>query len=186
MRLETSRLLLRDFREDDWRATHAYESDPEVVRYQSFGPRTPEESQDYIARNLADLGQEPRWTYDLAVVLREEEHLVGRCGLHVSDPALREGVLWYILHRQYWGRGIMVEAARALLSFGFNELKLHRVWADTDPRNLPSIRILEKLGMRREAHFRENGYYKGEWTDSFIYALLAREWPHASAEARAR
>lgn len=176
MRLTTERLILRDFEEQDWRDTHAYESDPEVVRYQSFPPLTPEASRDYIARDIAQRAQRPRRTYDLAVVPKEGVGVVGRCGLHISNLELAEGVLWYILNRRYWGQGYIPEAARAMLAFGFGQLGLHRIWADTDPRNLASIRVLEKLGMRREAHLRENVRVKGEWCDTLIYALLAREW----------
>ena len=63
-----------------------------------------------------------------------------------------------------------------MVDFGFRELRLHRIWADCDPANVPSCRVLEKLGMRREGHFRENAWIKGEWVDSLIYAILDREW----------
>jgi ribosomal-protein-alanine N-acetyltransferase len=174
--LLTPRLLLREFEEDDWRATHPYESDPEVVHYQSHGVRTPEESRDYILRVMALARETPRHVYDLAVVLRDGNRLIGRCGMRITDPELREASLWYILHRSQWGRGYITEAARALMDFGFGTLGLHRMWADCDPRNPGSFRVMEKLGMRQEAHFRENGFYKGEWCDSLIYALLDREW----------
>jgi RimJ/RimL family protein N-acetyltransferase len=174
--LLTDRLLLRDFVPDDWRAAHIYESDPQTVRYQSFGPFSEEQSRDYIARNLESIRARPRRLYDLAVVLREDDSLVGRCGLSQSAAEPDEAALWYILNRGYWRRGLMSEAARRLLRFGFEELGLRRVWADTDPRNAASIRLLEKLGMRREAHFRENVFVKGEWCDTLIYAILRREW----------
>lgn len=174
--LTTSRLLLREFEADDWRFTHPYESDPEVVRYQSHDVRTPEESRDYILRVMALARETPRHVYDLAVVLRDENRLIGRCGMRINDPELREATLWYILDRSRWGQGYITEAARALMDFGFGTLGLHRMWADCDPRNPGSFRVMEKLGMRKEAHFRENGFYKGEWCDSLIYALLDREW----------
>ncbi|WNG55689.1 GNAT family N-acetyltransferase [Archangium gephyra] len=174
--LTTSRLLLREFEEDDWRFTHPYESDPEVVRYQSHDVRAPEESRDYILRVMALACETPRHVYDLAVVLRDENRLIGRCGMRINDPELREASLWYILDRSRWGQGYITEAARALMDFGFGTLGLHRMWADCDPRNPGSFRVMEKLGMRKEAHFRENGFYKGEWCDSLIYALLDREW----------
>jgi [ribosomal protein S5]-alanine N-acetyltransferase len=174
--LTTPRLLLREFEEDDWRATHPYESDPEVVRYQSHGVRTPEESRDYIRRVRALAHEKPRRIYDLAVVLRDSHQLIGRCGMNITDPELREATVWYVLDRSHWGRGYIPEATRALVDFGFGTLGLHRVWADCDPRNPASVRVMEKLGMRQEAHFRENAFIKGEWCDSLIYAILDREW----------
>lgn len=109
-------------------------------------------------------------------LLREEQPLVGRCGLKVADVEQREGALWYILNPAYWGRGLIPEAARALLGHGFGELRLHRIIVDCEPENTASIRVAEKLGMRREAHFIENAWIKGRWTDSVIFALLDREW----------
>ena len=76
----------------------------------------------------------------------------------------------------YWGRGYMTEAGRAILDVAFREIDLHRVWATCDPRNRASYRVMEKLGMRREAHFRKGVMEKGEWRDSYLYAILAEEW----------
>jgi RimJ/RimL family protein N-acetyltransferase len=176
MNIETERLLLREFEESDAHATHVYERDAEVVRYQSFGPRSFEESVDYIQQSMAAAREAPRRIFDLALVLRAEQRLVGRCGLKVADAENREGALWYLLNPAYWGRGLVPEAARALLGFGFGELGLHRVIIDCEPENTMSIRVAEKLGMRREAHFVENAWVKGRWTDSLIFALLEREW----------
>jgi RimJ/RimL family protein N-acetyltransferase len=180
MRLVTARLVLREVAEDDWTALHAFESDPAAVRYQSYAPRTAEECQAYVRQCLADPEEHPRSVYDLAVVDRADGNLIGRCGLKIVDAGLREAKLWYILHRARWGRGYIPEAARALLDFGFAGLGLHRVWADCDPANAASIRVLEKLGLRREAHFRENAWLKGAWVDALIYAVLDREWPAAA------
>src|SRR5262249_27632815 len=141
VRLETERLLLREFTASDWPDLHTVESDPEVARYQSFEPRSPEDTQTYIQRTLSESSASPRRTYDLAVVLRTSEQLIGRCGLHIADPELREGVVWYTLLRALWGHGYIPEALRALVHFGFTELQLHRVWADCDPRNRASYRV---------------------------------------------
>jgi RimJ/RimL family protein N-acetyltransferase len=177
MELVTERLVLRELTLADAAACNAYESDPEVVRHQSHGVRTVGESRDYIARVRAESDLTPRRLFDLAVIERATDALVGRVGLCVRDVENREAALWYVLRRDRWGRGLVVEAARALLDFGFRTLDLHRVYVDVDPRNVSSLRVAEKLGMRREAHFVENAWVKGEWTDSVICALLAREWP---------
>ena len=174
--LFTERLLLRDFTEGDWPDLYAIESDSEVARYQTFEPRSPADAQIYVQHAVAEARTSPRHTYDLAIVERCSDHLIGRCGLHLANPQLREGMVWYTLLRARWGRGIIPEAVRCLLDFGFVELKLHRVWADCDPRNRPSYRVLEKLGMRREGLLCENAWVKGEWTDSLIYAILDHEW----------
>ena len=174
--LKTERLLLRDFEPDDWQALHDVESRVEVARYQSFEPRTVAESRAYVIQASEEALRDPRGTYDLAVMVVSEDRLIGRCGLGITDATLGEGMLWYTMHPAYWGRGYATEAARAVVDFGFRELRLHRIWADCDPANVASGRVLEKLGMRREGHLRENAWIKGAWVDSLIYALLDREW----------
>jgi ribosomal-protein-alanine N-acetyltransferase len=176
MDLSTRRLRLREFVEDDAAAANAYESLEEVVRYQSHPPRTLEQSLAYIRTSMESAREVPRTIFDLAVELREERRLIGRCGLKVTDWAGSEGMLWYVLHPAHWGKGYIVEAAEALLDHGFVELGLHRVVVDIEPGNRASRRVAEKLGMRQEAHFVENAWIKGRWTDSVIYALLDREW----------
>ncbi len=176
MRLATERLTLRDFVEADWPALHAVESLPEVARYQDFAPRTEAETRAYLLGSMESARQQPRLTYDLAIVLNGDGHLIGRAGLGITDPEIGEAILWYTLHPSHWGRGYVTEAARALAGFGFRELRLHRIWADCDPANIASWRVLEKIGMRREGHLRENAFIKGAWVDSLIYAILAREW----------
>ncbi len=96
-------------------------------------------------------------------------------------------MLWYVLAREAWGRGYAAEAGRAVLAFGFEELRLHRIFVDIDPRNRASLRVAEKLGLRREGQFLENTWTKGEWTDTVIFALLDREYRalHLRAAARA-
>lgn len=161
---------------DDWRATHVYESDSEVVRYQSFDVMSPDESRAYIRKCLEEASNPNRRTFDLGIVLRNSGELVGRIGLHISRPEWSEGLLWYVLRRDRWGEGIMTEAARRMLQFGFEDLSMRRVVADTDPANIGSIRVLEKLGFRLEGHFLQNQWLKGRWVDTLSFAILASEF----------
>ncbi|AMM52687.1 GNAT family acetyltransferase [Rufibacter sp. DG15C] len=175
MELQTPRLLLREFKEDDWHFTNLYESNREVMRYQSSDVRDAEESRRYLEQCLQEAQEDPRTIFDLAIVVQQTNMLVGRVGMKVDYDA-EDAALWYILHPSYWGKGYVTEAAQAMVNFGFTDLHLHRIWADCDPRNTGSYKVMEKLGMRREAHFKENIYIKGEWCDSYVYAVLASEW----------
>ncbi len=179
--LTTDHLLLRGFFGADWQAVHEYASDPEVVRYMEWGPNTEEESRIFVRRAIAGQRQEPRRDCGFAIVLRTEEKLIGGCGVFRSKPDSREGWLGYCLNRRFWGRGYATEAAAALLAFGFRELKLHRIFATCDVANAASARVMEKVGMAREGRLREHKQVKGKWRDSYVYAILVREWGRAES-----
>jgi RimJ/RimL family protein N-acetyltransferase len=112
----------------------------------------------------------------LAVTERESGALIGEIYLFLKSTEHRQGEIGYIIHPDSSGRGYATEAARAALKLGFEQFGMHRIVARCDARNEPSWRVMEKLGMRREAHLRENERFKGEWSDEIIYAMLDREW----------
>lgn len=176
MIIATERLALRDFDPHDWEAMLAIEGDPEAVRYQSFEPRSEVDCRVYIARDIASRSPQ-RWCFDLAVTLADTGRLIGRVGLDVKAPERQLGELWFILERASWGKGLMTEAARAIVDFGFHERKLRRIFLECDPRNLAATRVAEKIGMKREGLLREQIFLKGEWVDSLYYGILSREWP---------
>lgn len=178
---ETKRLLLREFRADDEQDIHAYASDPEVVRLMIWGPNAPDITKTYLASVLKAQEQWPRPVVDLAIELKSEPRVIGSIGLRIKDEKNRAADIGYVLARDHWGRGYMVEAGRAVLDAAFCQLGLHRVWATCDVRNRASYRVMEKLGMRREAHFLKNALEKGEWRDSYLYAILAEEWLNGAA-----
>ena len=115
----------------------------------------------------------------MALIERADGLLIGNCGIRINDLALREANIGYELNPDVWGRGCASEAARAILRFGFAELGLHRVWAECVAENTASARVLAKLGMRREAHFRELQWFRERWWDGYIYAMLDHEWREA-------
>jgi RimJ/RimL family protein N-acetyltransferase len=174
--LTTERLLLQDFSENDWPSVHEYASDPEVVRYTDWGPNTEQQTKDFIALMQSLRGQTPRTEYTLAVILKSENRLIGTCGLSIEKPEHREGALGYCYSRRFWGQGYATEAAAATLANGFGQLDLHRIYATCDVLNVRSWRVMEKIGMRREAHLREHLWQKDRWRDSFVYGILSSEW----------
>jgi RimJ/RimL family protein N-acetyltransferase len=177
------RLMLRDFEKGDWRSVHDYASDPEVVRYVGFGPNSEEESRVFTQKAFDQQNEKPRRNFTLAIILQSQNALIGGCGIYVSNPDNREGYIGYVLNRNFWGQGYATEAAQALLGFGFNKLKLHRVFATCDANNVASAHVMEKIGMRQEGHFRENEWVKGRWRDSLLYAILDHEWARLKSRA---
>jgi RimJ/RimL family protein N-acetyltransferase len=118
----------------------------------------------------------PRIAYHLAIVLRATDRLIGGCRIEIRNAASVSGDIGYVLASDAWGRGYATEATRALLDFGFQGLALHRIWATCDVENRASARVLEKIGMEQEGHLRQNVRRKGEWRDSYLYAILEPEW----------
>jgi RimJ/RimL family protein N-acetyltransferase len=178
--LETPRLLLREFEGADWHAVQQYAADPEVVRYMTWGPNTEEETRAFLARTLAAQQSEPRVDFELAVIHKGEQRLIGGCRLHLTNPSHREAALGYGLERAAWRQGYATEASLALLAFGFEHVGLHRIFAICDPANTGSARVLEKIGMHHEGHLREHLRVKGHWRDSLLYAILEQEWQLAT------
>lgn len=175
--LHTDHLCLREFTMADAPALNAIESIPEVARKIGFEPSTLAEAESMLTHMMAWMHDEPRQHIGLAITVEGDNEYVGRSGLVRTGHEPGEAELWYSLHPDYWGRGLMTEAARAIIGYGFEELDLHRIWADVDPGNVGSWRVMEKIGMRREGHLLENAWIGGEWQDSYLYAMLKREWP---------
>jgi RimJ/RimL family protein N-acetyltransferase len=179
--IETDRLLLRPFAPSDHAALLAIHSREELTRYLYWGPRGSDAVSEVLAEKVAGAKLEQEGdVLNLAAVLREEDTLVGDIVLMWRSLAHRQAEVGFVFHPDHHGRGYATEATAALLRLGFEELGLHRIYGRIDTRNTASGRVLERLGMRREAHLVENEWVKGEWTDETIYGMLDREW-----EARA-
>ena len=174
--LTTPRLILREFREGDLDAIHAYGADPEVSRFMVWGPNTPEDTRAFLDRVLDAQAVWPRPAVAAAVELAATGRLIGAVELRVIDAENRGGEFGYTFARDAWGQGYGPEAASALLRQGFEALGLHRIRATCDVRNRKSWRAMEKLGLRREARFRKDVRVKGRWRDTYLYAMLKEEW----------
>ena len=174
--IRTERLLLREFTQGDFDDVHAYAIDPDVVRYMDWGPNTPDETQAALDRWFAAQASWPRADVNLAIEHVADRRVIGSIRLSVTDQTALTGDLGYSLASAYWRQGLGTEAARAMVMAGFEMLKLRRIWAECDVRNAGSYGIMEKLGMRREAHFRQDKRARDGWRDSYLYAILADEW----------
>lgn len=178
MHIETERLIIRDFTADDWEDVHIYAKDPLVTRYMLWGPNTEEETKSFIARVLAYQQVQPRLGYELAVTLRENNWLIGGCGIHLEG---RNGEIGYSFRPEYWRQGYATEASQALLAQGFNQFGLHRIYATCRPDNIGSAKVLEKIGMTKEGFLREHLWSKNKYHSSFLFSILEheyRELPH--------
>jgi [ribosomal protein S5]-alanine N-acetyltransferase len=191
MMLETERLVLREYADEDVPAVLAYYADERYWRFYNEEER----AGDAGAREMVSLFQgwqreSPRTHYQLAVTLKQSGALIGSCGLrvrrlvdHGSPKAGFEADIGYEIAPALWGHGYATEAARGIVRFGFEELKLHRVWSYCLADNIASWRVMEKVGLQLEGRLRENHWMKDRWWDSLVYGLLEQEWRQRIAGA---
>ncbi|MDG2335201.1 MAG: GNAT family protein [Myxococcota bacterium] len=172
--IRTRRLELRDFRQDDIGAIHAYRSDLHVTRFMFFGPDTIEETRAYMSTVFEAKSAEPRRVWELAVVQASNARVIGGCDL--TFEGTDQADLGYILSRGAWSRGYATEIARTLLQRGFLDLGLRRVFATCDRENNASRRVLIKAGLRFESVINRHRYAKNRWWDSELYAITRDDW----------
>ena len=173
---ETTRLKVRSFTHIDIKAFVAYRADPEVARYQSWSDYTTKDGQELVdSLQGAEPGEPGEW-FQLALEDRASGVLVGDLALHVDADEPREAEVGFTLAPDQQRKGYGAEALTGLLNWAFPTFGLHRVIAVTDVLNAPAAGLLEHVGMRREAHFVENVFFKGEWGSEFQFAVLEREW----------
>ncbi len=181
--IETERLLLRKFEDRDVQDVVEYslEADFWLARNLSWNP-TEEGVRGYY-EPMRDVLPEsrPAWL-ELVIELKAERKVIGSVGIGVTNKEQRQAMVGWILACRYQGQGIATEAANAIVSFGFGPMGLHRIFARTGRRNTRSWRLMERIGMRREAHFKQSHKVGDEWDDEFVYAILADEWRHMTQD----
>ena len=175
--LETDRLILRSFQDSDLETFVAYRSDPQVARYQGWdAPYNRETAKAFIAEMRQKTpGIRGEW-YQIAVELKANGEMIGDCAFHVLPQDGEQAEIGFTFSRSHQGKGYATEAVTRMLAYLFGELGLHRVQAICDAENSASARLLERVGMRREAHFVENIWFKESWGSEYAYAMLKKEW----------
>lgn len=172
--LEGARVRLRAPRQSDAAAVFRVYSDPQVLRYWSHGPWTDTaQADDWIARSWTGFAE--RAYLQWVVARSEDDAVIGSTTLFGCRAQHRRCEIGYALAAAHWGRGYAREALALALAEAFGPLRLHRVEADIDPRNLASIRLVETLGFRHEGTLRARYHVDGEVQDSAIYGLLASD-----------
>ncbi len=174
--IETSRLRLRSLVREDHAALHAIQSRADVARWLYWEPRSEDEVRESLDGHIARARDAPETGVVLGVEVRATGELIGYVSLTIGPPEHRQGEIGFILHPAHQGRGYATEASEAMLALAFGTFELHRVYGRLEPRNVASARVLEKLGMRKEAHLIENEWVKEKWQSAVVYAMLAREW----------
>jgi ribosomal-protein-alanine N-acetyltransferase len=175
--LQTSRLQLRDFTDQDFEAVLAYSADPRVTKYLFFGPRDELSTQEYLEELLASQRERPRTRYELAVQESASGRVIGACDLSLVEHNVMD--LGYMLEMGSWGKGFATEISHALLDAAFSQLHVDQVISTVDINNRASIRVLEKVGMRWEAIYRRHRRAKNRWWDCHLFVMPRAVWEAA-------
>lgn len=174
--LATERLILRRLGDGDAPALAAYRNDPDVARYQSWERCSLAEAKALITESKNQSFGNPGEWIQAAISLRSTNQLVGDVAMKLQRHDPRQAVVGFTVARNHQRRGYAREILTAVFDHFFFVMGLHRVSADCDPRNDASWGLMESLGMRREAYHLRNLWFKGEWADEYIYAVLREEW----------
>jgi RimJ/RimL family protein N-acetyltransferase len=171
----TGRLILSPLSAADSAALFQYRSLPEVSQYQGWEPQFLDDAVAFIDALASTEFDTPGTWFQFGVRLRESGELIGDLGVHFLDDG-QQAEIGFTLAPAFQGRGFGAEAVVGVLDLLFRQLGKHRVSASADPRNQSSMRLLRRVGMQQEAHFRESLLFKGEWADDVVFAVLGSEW----------
>lgn len=173
--ITTDRLIIRLAKPDDAEGIYSYRSDAIENKYQGWFPNSVEEVYNYIANMPATIDVADT-CFQFAILTRKENCLIGDMGIIFTGHEKMQAEIGCTLNKEFQGKWYATEALTAMVNYLFLEIKKHRVVASIDPRNTPSIRLIERLGFRKEAHFKESYFLRGEWVDDIIYAMLYKDW----------
>jgi len=169
-------MRLRSVRSDDAQAIFEYRSDAITNKYQGWIPETINDVDDFLKNKVtAAIDVIDTW-HQLVIIEKKRNELVGDIGIHFLDAEKKQVEIGCTLNKNFQGKGYATEAIKATINYLFNTLKKHRIVTSIDPGNTKSIALVERLGFRKEAHFKESILINGEWVDDLVYALLKHEW----------
>ncbi len=184
--ISTGRLTIRALQASDLDQLHDIQRRAEVARYLYWEPRSRAEVSSWLRQAAPIPAMEAEsQVLVLASVERDSQRLAGTLNLWLRSIEHRQGEIGFVLHPDLQGRGLAGEGAAELLRLGFETLRLHRICGRCDRRNQASARVMERLGMRREAALLENEWFKGEWSDELIFAIREDEWRASRADPHA-
>ncbi|MFC2136936.1 GNAT family N-acetyltransferase [Bacteroidota bacterium] len=173
MELKSERLILKEITWDDLDKIHKLHSFPEVDEFNCLGiPKDTSETKEFIRPLIEEQKSDKRKKYFWKIITKDANEFVGIAGYGLSLDKFKLGEIYYKILPDKWGNGYATEAAKTLINVGFEKFNLHKVEAGVETTNMASINVLEKCGMTREGLRRKILPIRGEWKDSFHYAIV--------------
>jgi len=174
--IQSNRLILRPITAEDAEAVFGYRSNAVVNQFQGWIPETIADVHDFIRNKVSLVIDQPDTWFQLAIIKKDNGELIGDIGIHFLESDSLQVEIGFTLDCNQHGKGFATEALTEILKFLFLKLNKHRIITSIDPRNEKSIKVVERLGMRKEAHFRKSLLINNEWVDDLVYAILKEEW----------
>ena len=174
--IDLDKLTLRRVEYNDRTDLYEIYSNPEVARFNFFEPWTPDQIEDLVHSQSELYAGAPGVPLILVADIRSQKKVIGDCQITINSYEDRQGEIGFSFNPKFSGQGYATKTVNAALGYGFRQLNLHRIMAAVDARNVPSWKLMERLGMRREAHFVHDNFVNGEWVDDYVYAILEDEW----------
>jgi [ribosomal protein S5]-alanine N-acetyltransferase len=171
MEIRTPRLLLREYRPEDWEAVHAYSSNAEILKYEAWGPNTPVQTKAFIDAAVSQAQVVPRMYFELVVCLAAGGEVIGGIGLRLKERKKGVASMGYVFHPAHWGQGYATEAAQAMARFARTLPEVNRIFATCDRENAASQRVLERCGLEAVGMVAELEAVKGRFRDMLLYEM---------------
>ncbi|MDH5886640.1 GNAT family N-acetyltransferase [Vibrio splendidus] len=176
-KLETDRLILRDMSLEDECAFVAISQDAKYQRFYDESDCEPNKYRELTQLFVEQASEVPRQSYQLAVENKDSGKFIGTVCLRLEGD--KQASMGCAFSREIQGQGLSIEASEALADFGFSELGIHRIYAETISKNLAAIKLCKSLGMKQEACFKDHRFFKGQWWDTVVLAVLRSDWKKA-------
>jgi RimJ/RimL family protein N-acetyltransferase len=175
MKLESERLILRPIDLNDKTEIFAYRSDKETNKYQGWIPKTIGDVEAFIGKIAKQINEPETW-FQFSIIEKESQKIVGDLGIHFWDKENKQVEIGCTLNKNYQKKGYATESVRKVMDYLFTELNKHRIITSIDPNNENSVRLVERIGFRKEAHFVESLFVNEKWVDDLIYSLIEKDW----------
>lgn len=175
MEFVTERLIIRPITLNDKNEIFEYRCDKETNKYQGWIPEKMENVEAFIVKTSKEINEVDTWV-QFVIIEKHTQKIIGDLGLHFFDKENKQVEIGCTLHKDFQNKGYATESVKRVMAYLFNDLHKHRIITSMDPDNQNAIRLVEKIGFRKEAYFVESLYINGKWVDDLIYAMIEKDW----------
>jgi RimJ/RimL family protein N-acetyltransferase len=175
MKFETKRLILRPITLDDKNEIFEYRCDKDTNKYQGWIPETIDDVETFIGKIAKQINEPFTW-FQFVIIEKQTQKIIGDLGIHFFDNENMQVEIGCTLNKDFQNQGYATESIKRVIDYLFKEMNKHRIITSIDPGNKNSIRLVERIGFRKEAHLVESIFINGKWVDDLVYALIEKDW----------